>query len=281
MAESGIRSFIHQRMGINYFHGLPGVDSSHDELMGRLVQQQTRFTKIRVSHSAMANALEENGLGHKVALIRIPINLDVFRPRTEDDYQSARARLGFSPQDFVLGSFQKDGQGWGDGTTPKKVKGPDFLLQVASVLKSAIGNRLFVLLSGPARGFVMAGLRSSGIRFRHVNAANAREMVGLYDALDAYLIPSRDEGGPKGLLESMAIGVPVVSTFVGQAADLIVDGANGWLTQFDPVEATEKLLRAGSDPLSSGIVMNARRTAAQHSHLSQLAQWLDFFGAND
>ena len=39
--------------------------------------------------------------------------------------------------------------------------------------------------------------------------------------LDMYMVTSREEGGPMGLLESMACGVPVVSTPVGMAPDLL------------------------------------------------------------
>jgi len=45
-----------------------------------------------------------------------------------------------------------------------------------------------------------------------------------------YLVTSREEGGPKALLESMASGIPVVSTRVGMADDLggpVADMVNG------------------------------------------------------
>ena len=34
------------------------------------------------------------------------------------------------PEDYtVIGSFQKDGKGWGEGLKPKLIKGPDILLK--------------------------------------------------------------------------------------------------------------------------------------------------------
>ena len=39
-----------------------------------------------------------------------------------------------------------------------------------------------------------------------------------------YIIASRQEGGPKALLESWACGVPVVTTRVGMCADAAIDG---------------------------------------------------------
>ncbi len=51
------------------------------------------------------------------------------------------------------------------------------------------------------------------------------------------MIASRQEGGPKAALEAMATGVPLVTTRVGQAADLVEDGANGWMVEVEDVEA--------------------------------------------
>ena len=33
--------------------------------------------------------------------------------------------FSFKNDEIIIGSFQKDGQGWGDGTMPKLIKGPD------------------------------------------------------------------------------------------------------------------------------------------------------------
>ena len=49
-------------------------------------------------------------------------------------------------------------------------------------------------------------------------------LASAYHALDAYVVPSRQEAGPKGVLESMATGVPLVTTRAGQAPDLVVEG---------------------------------------------------------
>ena len=46
------------------------------------------------------------------------------------------------------------GVGWGDGLEPKLIKGPDVLLQTVALLRQRIPE-LFVLLSGPARGYVL------------------------------------------------------------------------------------------------------------------------------
>ena len=78
-----------------------------------------------------------------------------------------------------------------------------------------------------SRGYVKEELKKNNIPFFHSFVSNSAELVPLYQALDIYLITSREEGGPMGLIESMSCGVPVVTTKVGMAEDLIQVGIPG------------------------------------------------------
>jgi glycosyltransferase involved in cell wall biosynthesis len=55
--------------------------------------------------------------------------------------------------------------------------------------------------------------------------------------VDVCLVTSRQEGGPKAVLEAMATGVPLVTTRVGQATELVADGQNGLLADVEDVDA--------------------------------------------
>ena len=57
------------------------------------------------------------------------------------------------------------------------------------------------------------------------------QMVTFYQELDAYICASRTEGGPHPLLEAAACGVPLISTRVGIAPELINDYDNGILVE--------------------------------------------------
>ena len=75
------------------------------------------------------------------------------------------------------------------------------------------------------------GLEKNQIPYKHIYLENYVDLLSCYHALDLYLITSREEGGPMGLMESMSSGVAVVSTPVGMAPDLIIDGLNGGLAE--------------------------------------------------
>jgi glycosyltransferase involved in cell wall biosynthesis len=92
-------------------------------------------------------------------------------------------------------------------------------------------------LTGPARGYVRRELERRSIPYAHVLAESRGELARAYQALDAYVVASRQEGGPKGALEALASGIPLVTTRVGQAQELVTDGANGLLCDVEDVDA--------------------------------------------
>jgi glycosyltransferase involved in cell wall biosynthesis len=123
-----------------------------------------------------------------------------------------------------------------EGNEPKLLKGPDTFVAVVARLRERIQN-LSVLLTGPARGYVRGELEKRGVPYRHVLAHTRAELASAYHDVDVCLVTSRQEGGPKSVLEAMASGVPVVSTRVGEASELIADGENGLLCDVDDIAA--------------------------------------------
>ena len=111
---------------------------------------------------------------------------------------------------------------------------------------------LHLLLTGPARGYVRAGLERLGIPYRHALLPDVDAVAGVYPAIDVCLVASRDEGGPRAVLESMATRVPLVTTEVGQAADLVRHGENGWMVEPEDVDGlVEWTLHVAAPPPAS------------------------------
>jgi glycosyltransferase involved in cell wall biosynthesis len=267
-------------VGVAYLHGKPTpAEPAFLECYRSLVRHQARLWRIQVSHTQMRDLVLDAGLHHeRVFLIPIGIDIQTFPMRTRVDYERARERLGLPRSAVVVGSFQKDGVGWGEGLEPKLVKGPDVFLATIERLRAHMPE-LHVLLTGPARGYVKQGLRQLGVPYRHTFFEDKRRVVEAYQALDLYLVTSREEGGPKAVLESMATGVPLVSTRVGQASDLVQHGRNGWLADSEDVDALTHwatLALHQRDELDA-VLTCARRTAEANSYTTQLPLWRGFF----
>lgn len=268
------------RIATAYFHGRPGSGAKEfDIVYKRLCEEHSRIGRIQVSHSEMKDVVLASGIDkEKVFLIPIGINVDYFGPAMGEMRLAARRELGIPESAFVVGSFQKDGVGWGEGVEPKLVKGPDVLLRTLEALKPRIPE-LWVLLSGPSRGYVKKGLERLGIPYRHCFFDEYVKIGRLYNALDVYIVTSRQEGGPKAVLESMASGVPLVTTRVGQAMDLVRHGENGWMASPEDVEGLAHWTRWIHE--HPGDLERVRkqglRTASENTYDSQVPLWRKFF----
>jgi glycosyltransferase involved in cell wall biosynthesis len=269
------------RLGTAYLHGRPGTPGmpEFDECYRVLSVRHPEVARVQVSHSEMHDIVLSTGIDPgKVFLIPIGVNPSYFEAQTTESRSVARAALGLPQGAFVVGSFHKDGVGFGKGLEPKWIKGPDVLLEALRLVREQVGD-LHVLLAGPARGYVCAGLERLGIPYRHRVLEHYGQIGQLYQALDAYLVPSRQEGGPKGVFEAMASGVPVVTTRVGQAIDLVRHGENGLMVDVDDSEGLAHLLVyvAGRPVELPRVIQAGLETAAANTYESQLSLWRAFF----
>ena len=257
------------RIGLSYFHGRPGTRDSpeFDAALDRLKRYADRIERIQVTHDEMRDLVASAGVD-EAKIFKIPIGVDIERFPLGDPHARAVARseLGLPATAFVVGSFQKDGVGRGAGLEPKLIKGPDVLIAVLEQLNETIPE-LTVLLTGPARGFVRRELERVGIPYEHALVHSRDELAVVYHALDAYLVTSRQEGGPKAIFEAGATGVPLVTTRVGQAQELLTDDHDALLADVDDVEALAGAVQRVYDDVTLGprLRVAGRETAESHS----------------
>lgn len=272
------------RLGAAYLHGRPGTPGypEFDASFETLRRHPDRLARVQVTHAEMHELVLSAGVDPG-RVFRIPIGIDLENfPRVDAERRAeARRALDLGESAFVVGSFQKDGVGWGEGVEPKLIKGPDVLIAALQAVQADVPE-LVVLLTGPARGYVLKALDGLGIPHRHLLARSRGELARAYRALDVYVVPSRQEGGPKGVLEAMATGVPLVTTRVGQASDLVENRRNGFLVDVEDIDAiAEAVLRVHGDrELANGMTSGGRATAEQcaYEHLDRdWEQLLDGF----
>lgn len=200
----------------------------------------------------------------KIVVVSLGVDLKTFRPLPKDRIEDIKEKFNFPKGKIIIGSFQKDGCGWKDSLKPKLVKGPDIFCDVIEILSKKYP--IHVLLTGPSRGYIKNRLENSRISYTHKFIKYYPDIVLYYDVLDIYLITSRAEGGPKAILESMACAVPVVSTPVGMAPEIIIDKKNGLLTKtLEVPEISEKIeFLLNNDDLKSNLIRNGLETVRNY-----------------
>ena len=138
---------------------------------------------------------------------------------------------------------------------------------------------------GPEGGAVEAGVREHGLadRVRLLGPVSRDAVLELFHAADATVLSSGWENFPHSVVESLAVGTPVIATAVGGVAEVVRDGENGLLVpagdpaalaaaigRFAGDEELRQRLRAGAAPsvesygvdaLFAGLEATLRRVA--------------------
>jgi glycosyltransferase involved in cell wall biosynthesis len=251
------------RLLLTWTHGLPGDPDPAIQLrIANIAEGAQHLSRIKVQTTTARDFLIGQGIEPE-KIVHIPLGVDTraFQPPTPEERRSARTRLGVPEGAICIGSFQKDSPGWDNSSCEMKwVKGPDVLVDVLEHL--AKRYPIFVLLTAPARGYVIGRLERAGIPFRHDVLSSPVELSRYYHALDLYLITSRDEGGPMPMLEAMASGAPLVSTRMGIPKDAIQHGENGLLADIEDVDGLAAHARMVIDDpeLAASMAKAARET---------------------
>jgi glycosyltransferase involved in cell wall biosynthesis len=232
-----------------WWHGsTASPEPSVRDAAGRIAATSERLACVHVTCNTSRDIVRDLGVpAEKIALVPMGVDLGLFTPPTAAQRGLARRELSIPEDALVVGSFQKDGVGWGEGDEPKLIKGPDTLVRVLH----GVAQRLPIvaLVPGPARGFVSAALRAAAIPFRGGPFVPIETFSRYYHACDAYLMTGREEGGPASVLESLATATPLIAHRTGMAADVVVHGENGFLVDVGDVDTMIDLLeRTLRDP---------------------------------
>jgi glycosyltransferase involved in cell wall biosynthesis len=129
-------------------------------------------------------------------------------------------------------------------------KGTWDILAAAAEVKSAVpGARFYFVGRGEFRDLQQRALKA-GVEEAVIflGSVTDEEKLEALQRADVFLLPSYGEGQPLSILEAMAAGLPVVSTTVGSIAEVIEDGANGFLIQPGDVSALARaMIELGED----------------------------------
>ena len=81
------------------------------------------------------------------------------------------------------------------------------------------------------------------------------ELAAYYKMADLFVYPSQYENFGQPLIEAGAHGLPIITTPVGVARDIVIDGETGYLTSDDPKAMGDRieLLRDGDQRMQMGI----------------------------
>ena len=164
-------------------------------------------------------------------LVEIPngVDLDRFRPPTPDERVEARSALGLGTEErvavFVGHEFHRKGLRYA-------IEGLRF---APSVLLLIVGGSDDIIAEANASA------QGLGVGDRVLFVGPRHDLAPFLAASDLFVLPSAYEANALVVLEALASGLPVVTTRVGYAPEIVVDGDNGYLVDRDARAVGERL----------------------------------------
>lgn len=185
-----------------------------------------------VAQSSEAKTILE-GYGVK-DVYQIPYIADLHNFYYISDKEKLKKKYNIPENKFIIGNFMRDTQVF-DCKTLKPEKGPDIFCDVVSLAMNNIGkDNLLILLAGPRRMWIRNRLQELGIPYQYIgvekpdgqddwseNFLKASKINELINICDLIIVSSRSEGGPRVIMEAASSRVPIISTRVGIAQDIL------------------------------------------------------------
>ena len=194
---------------------------------------------IAISHGIKKELMNNFGIPEKnIEIIHHGVDLNYFKPYQEDESSiqtrlEVRQKLGIQPEDRVLLHV---------GALNSR-KGIFKSLEVLAYLKRQGFKNLKYLAVGQGDQKILQPLiKDLELEDNVILAPHSKDIREYYWASDLFFFPSFYEPFGLVVLEAMACGLPVATSDVAGASELIVPGESGIL--FSPLDSVEKIAQS-------------------------------------
>jgi glycosyltransferase involved in cell wall biosynthesis len=175
-----------------------------------------------------------------IDVIHNGIDTDIIRRPPPAEVDAWASALGIRPGQMVIGAVSR----------LTEEKRPLLWVEAAAEVARRRPDAAFLVLGeGPLMGEVRERAHRLGIAERLFLPGVEPRVSLAISRMDVFMLTSRIEGLPNVLIEAQALGVPVVTTRVGGAADTLDEGRTGWsVASDDPASLAERVLWVLENP---------------------------------
>jgi L-malate glycosyltransferase len=194
------------------------------------------------------------------------VDTDRFSPAQASEAEAARHDLGMAPGEIVVGTVGM----------LRPDKNHARLMRAFHAVTRQCAARLVIVGGGSCHAPLDQLARELGIHDRVIITGSVVDTARYYRAFDVFALSSDTEQMPLSVLEAMASGLPVVSTDVGDVAEMIAPQAGGLISPRGDDTTFEKQLAVFCHDAARRRQGGAENRARAVAHFS-LSQMIDSY----
>ncbi len=214
---------------------------------------------VAISPAIRDELLQQHRIGRADQYRVVPLGFDLSALTAIDDRArvAARESLGISASAHVVATVGR----------LTAIKQHHLFLETARLVANSDPAALFLIAGdGELRQELERTARDFGLADRVRFLGWRRDLTTIYGASDVFLLTSRNEGTPVALIESLAAGVPGVSTDVGGVRDVLSPDLGSVAPYDDAAGLAAAVTRLLTDPA-------ARRAIGDRGRVSVAARY--------
>lgn len=246
---------------------------------GRLHRLASYWGKLTIAISDETRDYLQSAFGvdeSRIRLVHNGVDDSYYRPASPVERLAARRKLGVEPEPAVVALIGR----------MSRAKAHDVFLRALARLRQQ-GCRVVALLAGVSiegdtawRDAMQAMAADLGVadQVRFLGFVEARDVCW---AADLTVLPSRQEGFPLVVIESMLSGVVPIRTPAGGASQQIDDGQNGFIVPFEDSDSLSdriRLLIEDSDLRRQMAAAARKKALSSFSAAAMVKKTLDVYG---
>ena len=258
----GIRRIIHTEDGF-----LP--DEAHRQKWRRLAARQ-----LLLRAAALVVCPSQTLVGIAARLWRLPrrkvcylpngVDVSHFSPGTPDERAAARRRFGCTEAEIVVGTVGH----------LRAEKNQARLIRAFSHLPGHVPAKLLLVGDGDLRAALTRQVHDLGLAGRVIFAGIVPDPVDCYRAMDLFALSSDTEQMPLAVLEAMGVGLPVLSTAVGDVREMVSARNRTQVTPLGDDEAYARALAVLAQSLDERVALGRmnRSRCVEHYDLRAMVE---------
>jgi glycosyltransferase involved in cell wall biosynthesis len=192
----------------------------------------------------------------RVVYLGVPLE-EFSYARSRADVEAARRALGIPEGTFAIGTV----------TRLMPSKGNEFLVQATrQVIEALPDARVYIIGEGELQADLEAQATSLGLGDRLVFTGFRRDVAEALTALDLVVFPSLWEGTPLTVLETLAMGKPIVATDADGLQDVLTHGRDAVMVpRRDSKALADAMIELARNPAErERLAAHAKKTGAQY-----------------